>query len=236
MQQLLGDKAWDTDNAFLCEVFLQRLPLYVRIVLASTPDTGSFDNLTHLVKRSCKIFLENVLFLAFLQDLVRSCEILWKLVGFCRNLVVQDSCKIPQDLAGMQENSTFLGRSCKSIFTRQLAGKIVEVTTPSPAIAAVSTTSELGHLRKEVAELKSMLQALQSSKQSGTRQSPGPHQQPQELCWYHNKYGDNAQKCKPSCKKLENSQPLAEGDGCSWPLTQLPILYYRHNFQLLFSH
>ena len=50
----------------------------------------------------------------------------------------------------------------------QLADKIMEVTTPSPAIAAVSTTSELEHLRKEVAELKLMLQALQSSKQSGT--------------------------------------------------------------------
>ena len=57
----------------------------------------------------------------------------------------------------------------------QLADKIMEVATPSPAIAAVSTTSELEHLHKEVAELKLMLQALQSSKQSGIRRSPSPH-------------------------------------------------------------
>ena len=63
----------------------------------------------------------------------------------------------------------------------QLADKIMEVATPSPVIAFVSTISELEHL-KEVAELKSVLQALQSSKQSGTRGSPSPHQQPQELC------------------------------------------------------
>ena len=88
----------------------------------------------------------------------------------------------------------------------QLADKIMEVATPSPAIAAVSTTSELVHLCKEVAELKSMLQALQSSKQSSTWRSPSPHRQLQELCWYHNKYGDNAQKCKPPCKKSGNSQ------------------------------
>ena len=85
MQQLLGDKAWDTNNAFLREHFLQRLPLNLWMVLASTPDMGSLDN------------------------------------------------------------------------PAQLADKIMEVATSSPAIVAVSTTSELEHLRKEVGKLKSML-------------------------------------------------------------------------------
>ena len=93
----MGDKARDSDNAFLSELSLQCLPLNVRMVLASIPDTGSLDNLA------------------------------------------------------------------------QLADKIMEVATSSCAIAAVSTTSELEHLHKEVAELKSMLQAFQSSKRSGTR-------------------------------------------------------------------
>ena len=67
----------------------------------------------------------------FLQDLTRKGPFYiptrsWDLVGFCRNFV-QDSCKIPQDpegsckilqdLAGMQEKDPFLVRSCKSIFT-----------------------------------------------------------------------------------------------------------------------
>ena len=134
MQELLEDKARETDNAFIRELFLQRLPANIRMVLASTPDTGNLDDLA------------------------------------------------------------------------QLADKIMEVATPPPAVTAVSTTSEPDYLRKEVAELKSLLQDLQSSKQSGSRRSPSPHRQPQELCWYHNKYGDNAQKCKPPCKKSGNSQ------------------------------
>ena len=88
MQQLLGDKAQNTDGAFLRELFLQRLPSNVRMVLASTPDTGNLDDMA------------------------------------------------------------------------LLADKIMEVATPAPSIAAISTTSELERLRKEVAELKSMLQGF----------------------------------------------------------------------------
>ena len=43
MQQLLGDKATNTDAAFMRELFLQRLPSNVRMVLASTSDTGNID-------------------------------------------------------------------------------------------------------------------------------------------------------------------------------------------------
>ena len=36
MQQLLGNKAQETDNAFLCKLFLQHLPSNVGMILAST--------------------------------------------------------------------------------------------------------------------------------------------------------------------------------------------------------
>ena len=41
MQQLLGDylRSSTDNNAFLKELFLQRLPAYVRMVLASADDT-----------------------------------------------------------------------------------------------------------------------------------------------------------------------------------------------------
>ena len=83
MQQLLGDKAWDTDNAFLREFFLQRLLPNVRMVLLLHQTRGA--------------------------------------------LIIWPSLQIR-----------------------------------SPAIAAVSTF-ELEHLRKEVAEVKSMLQAYKFS-------------------------------------------------------------------------
>ena len=41
MQQLLGDQSSATDEAFLRELFVQRLPANVRMVLASTSDTIS---------------------------------------------------------------------------------------------------------------------------------------------------------------------------------------------------
>lgn len=138
MEQLLGDKARNTDSAFLRELFLQRLPSNVRMVLASTPDTGNLHDVA------------------------------------------------------------------------QLADKIMEVATPPPPIAAINTTSELEHLRSEVAELKSMLQGFQqSSRRSSSRRSPSPgprRQSGPELCWYHSKFGDSAQKCKPPCKKAGNSE------------------------------
>ena len=96
MQQLLGDKARNTDSAFLRELFLQRLPPNVRMVLASTPDTGNLEDVA------------------------------------------------------------------------QLADKVMEVATPFPSVAAISTTSELEHLRNEVAELKTMLQGFQPSRQSSS--------------------------------------------------------------------
>ena len=51
MQQLLGDKAAAADGAFLRELFLQRLPSNVRIVLASTNDAISLEELAQLADK-----------------------------------------------------------------------------------------------------------------------------------------------------------------------------------------
>ena len=48
MQQLLGGKANTTDGSFLLQLFLQRLPSNVRMILASTADTTSIDELSNL--------------------------------------------------------------------------------------------------------------------------------------------------------------------------------------------
>ena len=52
-------------------------------------------------------------FLAFLQDLARSCGILQE--SCCK--IPAKSHEISQDLAVMQEKVPFLGRSCKNVFT-----------------------------------------------------------------------------------------------------------------------
>ena len=51
MNQLLGDKASTTDSTFLRELFLQRLPANVRMVLASTAEPASLEQLATLADK-----------------------------------------------------------------------------------------------------------------------------------------------------------------------------------------
>ena len=150
MQQLLGDKlGTGTDaNSFLRELFLQRLPPNVRMVLASADPSTTLDNLA------------------------------------------------------------------------DMADKIMEVSTPT--IAAMSTVrvddSEVKQLRDEVSRLADLVASLSRAHRprrrtpSRTRPSPDtpPSTQtpPQDaLCWYHAKFGANAQKCREPCSwEQGNSQ------------------------------
>lgn len=51
IQQLLGEWASTTDGAFLRELFLQRLPNNVRMILASTSSTSTLDELAELADK-----------------------------------------------------------------------------------------------------------------------------------------------------------------------------------------
>ena len=51
MQQLLGDKAADTDSSFIHELFLQRLPSNTRMVLSSAGDDLPLDKLAALADK-----------------------------------------------------------------------------------------------------------------------------------------------------------------------------------------
>lgn len=55
MQQLLGDRAGVTDSTFLRELFLQRLPSNVRMVLASTSATTSLEELAELADKITEV-------------------------------------------------------------------------------------------------------------------------------------------------------------------------------------
>lgn len=144
MQQLLGDRPGLMDASFLKELFLQRLPHNVRMVLASTPDSITLENLA------------------------------------------------------------------------ELADKIMEVAAPpsvcavsAPTVAAVSTspglTTEVEHLRADVTRLTKLVQELarpgtrSRSSVRSSRRSPTPPTTTDPLCWYHQKFGDQAQNCRSPC-------------------------------------
>ena len=130
MQQLLGDKAASTDSSFLRELFLQRMPGNIRMVLASTADTVSLEELA------------------------------------------------------------------------TLADKVMDVTTPS--IAAVhppQIVTDVELLRAEVSRLTEVISSFTSSRQprrSGRSPSPRPPTD-SSLCWYHQRFGKDARKCRPPC-------------------------------------
>lgn len=55
MQQLLGDRPGMMDESFLQELFLQRLPPNVRMVLASTPDGTGLEQLADLADKVMEV-------------------------------------------------------------------------------------------------------------------------------------------------------------------------------------
>ncbi len=55
MQQLLGEKAGVMDKSLLHELFLQRLPCSVRMVLASSPDSVGLKDLAQLADRILEV-------------------------------------------------------------------------------------------------------------------------------------------------------------------------------------
>lgn len=132
MHLLLGDKATTIDSAFLRELFLQRLPADVRLILASTADLVALDELA------------------------------------------------------------------------ALADKIMEVHTATPSVTAVTSSqlaTEVGKLRAELTSLKSMVDRGFTQRRKANR-SPSPARpttSDSSVCWYHQTFGADAHKCKPSC-------------------------------------
>lgn len=60
MQQLLGDRPGITEGSFLKELFLQRLPPNVRMVLASTPEGTTLDKLADLADKIMEVAAPSV--------------------------------------------------------------------------------------------------------------------------------------------------------------------------------
>ena len=153
MQQLLGDKLGTADfTSFFRELFLQRLPAKVRMVLASTDSS---------------------------MDLNKPAELADKVMEVAAPTVANIS-STPSD---------------------------------SPITAGLSASSEVKQLREEVARLTELVESLATRSRRRSQASPRravtpvPPNPPQEwLCWYHRKYGDDAQKCKQPCTQGLNFQ------------------------------
>ena len=76
MQQLLGNHAAETNNTFLQELFLQRLPPNVRMVLASTGDTMDLNQLADMADKVMEVVTPTVLAIA--QETPSEVKQLWE--------------------------------------------------------------------------------------------------------------------------------------------------------------
>ena len=88
-----------------------------------------------------------------------------------------------------------------------LADKICEVVRPQ--VAAVNQLSTNEDLRQEIEALRQQVSKLVNAGDSrGRSRSQSRSRSRQEgVCWYHNRFGDNANKCTPPCKfSSENSK------------------------------
>lgn len=150
MEQLLGDRP-GIDISLLRQLFLQKLPSNVRMVLASASDGTTLSNLAEMADKMVEV-----------------------------------------------------------------AGPLVApVSTPRPG-SPKPAASEVGQLRSEVARLGKLVQELAFSRPSSKppRRSryrsptpiPSPHAASDSLCWYHSKFGDQAQRCRSPCTWSSNGQ------------------------------
>ena len=167
MHQLLGDRP-GLDNTFLRELFLQRLPHSVHMVLASTPDTTTLDKLAEMADKIIDVATPSFAY------------------------VVTPTSVVP---AGTPT-------------------PVISAVTPTPIMADSTPTLaiEIEHIRAEVSRLEKLVQKLANPRSSSTHRSS--HRSPtsisttssDSLCWYHRKYGDQAQRCRSPCAWSSNDQ------------------------------
>ena len=87
MQQLLGDKTATFDKTFFRELLLQRLPPTVRMVLASTPDSTSLDELVQLADKVVEAIAPSVAAVNPPDDLSSQLQRLQSVVNSLKSLV-----------------------------------------------------------------------------------------------------------------------------------------------------
>lgn len=148
MHQLLGDRP-GLDDTFLRELFLQRLPSNVRMVLAASPNTIPLESLAELADRVTEV--------------------------------------AAQPVATITPS--------------------VQPSQATPVAAVGPTSADFERILIELAKLQTTVKSLTRSRsrtpsRRPRHHSPAPSPTPSatdQLCWYHQKFGDDARKCTPPC-------------------------------------
>lgn len=140
MQALLGDKAKMIDSSLLRELFLQRLPANVQMILASA-DTMTINKLADMADR-----------------------------------IMEAAAPTISTVSGSQE-----GGDLRRIIREEVAAAFKERSRPQ-----FSSGGNRGKRNRSRRRSPSRVQARQETNDEG-------------VCWYHQRFGDDARKCRPPC-------------------------------------
>jgi len=159
MHQLLGDRA-GLDETFLRELFLQRLPSDVRMVLAVSPNNVPLESLAELADRVTEVSTQRV--------------------AIVTPATTPSNCHTNQP---------------------SLATPVAAVDNHQP------TSADFERILSELAKLQMTVKSLTKARNSTPSRRPrhnspsSSHVHPgtSQLCWYHQKFGDEARKCIPPC-------------------------------------
>ena len=81
------------------------------------------------------------------------------------------------------------------------------VATVSPSDSLVAETSEM---KAEIAQVKQLLKHRRSTSRTRAGSPARAHSSPStpnsDFCWYHQKFGEAAKKCKQPCSQEGNIQ------------------------------
>ena len=114
----MEDKAQVTDNAFIRELFMQRLQANVRMVLVSTPDTGSLDELAQLADKIMEMAISSSPTIAAVSSTTSKLEYLCKEVTELKTLL--------ENLRNQElDNLSVLSDSCNSSSVGITAGTVI---------------------------------------------------------------------------------------------------------------
>ena len=158
IQQLLGDMAPRMDAALLRELFLQRLPANVRMVLTPSAGDLSIDQLAQLADRILEASPPSI------------------------------SATSTQQMGQADPTTTQLAAQ-----VTQLAERLDKLTTQM-----AKTINHLTHYRRQ-SRSRSPGGFYRRRSSSSSRDAPADG-----LCYYHRKFGDQATKCRPPCKRAGN--------------------------------
>ena len=136
----------------LCQLFLQRLPNNVCLVLASIPDSTPLEALADMADKIMEVASQS----------------------------------------------------------------IAAVATSPPTTTALASAADVEQLRSQLLRLEKLVKQLSRPRSSSRSSHRSPHRSPTPtsppssdtpvLCWYHSKFGDRAQKCRPPCSWSTNEQ------------------------------